>query len=168
MEFQIRKVRVCAKFVNHPGICVGYRLYTSSGSIAYIPDNEPYELLKLHSRAHISEEEARNFAATERAKLVEFLDGCEVVVLDAQYTDEEYPGHLGWGHGSLSTVISLALAARVQRLFLFHHDPEHDDRMIDEMIARARAQVAASGNSLIVEAAREGAEVWLGAQEIAS
>ena len=36
-----------SKFVNHPGICAGYRLYTSSGSIAYLPDNEPYELLKL-------------------------------------------------------------------------------------------------------------------------
>jgi len=168
MEFNIRKVRVCAKFVNHPGICVGYRLYTSSGSIAYLPDNEPYELLKLHSRAHISAEEARAFATAERAKLVEFLDGCEVVVLDTQFTDEEYPQHLGWGHGSLSTVVSLALAARAQRLFLFHHDPEHDDRMIDDMVARARAQVATSGKSLLVEAAREGAEIRLGAAKAAS
>ena len=48
MEFTIGKVRVRSKFANHPGICAGYRLYTSAGSIAFFPDNEPYELLKLH------------------------------------------------------------------------------------------------------------------------
>ena len=42
MEFYIGKVKVQAKFANHPGICAGYRLFTSAGSIAYMPDNEPY------------------------------------------------------------------------------------------------------------------------------
>jgi len=45
MEFQVGTVEVRSKFANHPGICVGYRLATSSGSIAYFPDNEPYEEL---------------------------------------------------------------------------------------------------------------------------
>src|SRR2546423_351353 len=31
MDFNIGKVQVRAKFVNHPGICVGYRLFTSKG-----------------------------------------------------------------------------------------------------------------------------------------
>ncbi|MDQ3626274.1 MAG: response regulator, partial [Verrucomicrobiota bacterium] len=43
MEFTIGKVRVQSKFANHPGICAGYRLFTSAGSIAFFPDNEPYE-----------------------------------------------------------------------------------------------------------------------------
>src|SRR4029434_10067564 len=47
MEFYIGKVKVQAKFANHPGICAGYRLFTSAGSIAYMPDNEPYERLKM-------------------------------------------------------------------------------------------------------------------------
>src|SRR6266513_2425701 len=61
MEFQIGNVEVRSKFANHPGICAGYRLFTSSGSIAYFPDNEPYEQLKLQlaSRDRISEDEAR-------------------------------------------------------------------------------------------------------------
>ncbi|TMP95413.1 MAG: response regulator [Verrucomicrobia bacterium] len=46
-EFQIGKVEVRSKFANHPGICAGYRLSAGSGSIAYFPDNEPYEPLKL-------------------------------------------------------------------------------------------------------------------------
>src|SRR3954471_24633623 len=48
MEFSIGKVTVHSKFANHPGICAGYRLNTSGGDIAFLPDNEPYELLKLH------------------------------------------------------------------------------------------------------------------------
>src|SRR5438309_3127016 len=34
MEFNIGKVRIRWRFMNHPGTCVGYRLFTSKGSIA--------------------------------------------------------------------------------------------------------------------------------------
>ena len=168
-EFQIGKVEIRSKFANHPGICAGYRLSTSSGSIAYFPDNEPYEPLKMHlaSRAGISQEEARDFAIAERAKMVEFLQGCDYAIMDTQYTDEEYTDHIGWGHSSLSSVVSLALDANVGRLLLFHHDPNHDDEMIDKMVERARALVAKSEKPLEVEAAREGAEILLCAKTAA-
>ena len=42
MTFNVGPVRVEAAFANHPGICVGYRLFTSDGSIAFFPDNEPF------------------------------------------------------------------------------------------------------------------------------
>ena len=170
MEFQIGKVGVRSKFANHPGICAGYRLLTSSGSIAYFPDNEPYEQLKLQlaSRDGISEDEARDFATAERAKMVEFIQGCDLAILDTQYTDEEYTKHIGWGHSSLRSVVSLGLDANVSKLLLFHHDPNHDDEMIDKMVERARALVAESGKPLEVEAAREGAEILLGAKTAAA
>ncbi len=166
MDFHVGKVEVRSKFANHPGICAGYRLFTSSGSIAYFPDNEPYEPLKLHlaSRDGISEEEARDFATAERAKMVEFLQGCDLAIMDTQYTDEEYTKHIGWGHSSLSSVVSLGLDSNVGKLVLFHHDPNHDDEMIDKMVEHARALVAKSGKPLEVEAAREGAEILLGAK----
>src|SRR5436189_911434 len=47
MKFSIGKVRVHSRFLNHPGICAGYRLFTKEGSIAFLPDNEPFEPLKL-------------------------------------------------------------------------------------------------------------------------
>src|SRR5256886_17382150 len=46
MEFQIGKVKVEAKFVNHPGICAGYRLFTSGGAVAYRPDIGTYQRLQ--------------------------------------------------------------------------------------------------------------------------
>src|SRR5580765_1019199 len=169
MEFQVGPVEVRSKFANHPGICVGYRLATSSGSIAYFPDNEPYEELKLQlaSRDGITEEEARDFAGAERAKMVDFLQGCDVAIMDTQYTEEEYAKHVGWGHSSVDSVVSLALDANVGKLLLFHHDPNHDDQMIDKMVEHARAFVAKSGKSLEVDAAREGAEILLDAKVLA-
>jgi phosphoribosyl 1,2-cyclic phosphodiesterase/ActR/RegA family two-component response regulator len=166
MEFEIGKVKVRSKFANHPGICAGYRLFTSSGSVAYFPDSEPYELLKMQlaSRDGISEQEARDFATAERTKMIEFLQDCDVVILDTQYTDEEYAQHVGWGHSSLSSVVSLALDAEVRQVLLFHHDPNHDDEMIDKMVEEARALVKKSGKTLEVQGAREGAEILLGAK----
>ena len=163
MEFSIGKVRVRSKFLNHPGICAGYRLFTKEGSIAFLPDNEPFEPLKLKlaARDGIHPQKARAQAAVQRSKLVEFLKDTDILILDAQYTDEKYQEHIGWGHGALSRVVSLALEARAKKLFLFHHDPAHDDHKIDEMLERASLLVVESGRKLEVEAAREGAEIWL-------
>ena len=163
MDFNIGKVRVRAKFMNHPGICVGYRLFTSKGSIAFLPDHEPYDAFKLHSaKSHLlNSEQTRKLAGEERADLVKFLHGSDILILDTQYTDEEYEAHVGWGHGSLSTAISLAVDAAVRKLILFHHDPTHDDDAIDEMVQFARKLAAKSGSDLEVEGAREGAEMTL-------
>ncbi|MGI8430778.1 MAG: hypothetical protein ACR2MW_00590 [Chthoniobacterales bacterium] len=106
-------------------------------------------------------DKARAYAISERAKLVQFLRKVDVLVIDAQYTDEEYEKKTGWGHGSLSSVVSLALDANVRKLFLFHHDPEHDDNKLDEIVEAARTLVLESGKAVEVDAAREGTEVWL-------
>ena len=161
MDFKIGPVRIRARRMNHPGICVGYRIFGSKGSIAYLPDHEPYEACKLHSAESNSQspEQVRQRAREDRAGLVEFLQGSDVLILDAQYTDQEYETHVGWGHGSLSTAISLAVDAGVRRLILFHHDPKHDDQAIDKMVEVAREMAAKTGNKLEVEGAREGAEI---------
>ncbi len=161
MEFTIGKVQVRAMFVNHPGVCAGYRLLTSAGSIAFLPDHEPYDFLHSARGNQMSAEQAKKIGAEERASLIQFLHGSDILILDAQYTDEEYQRHIGWGHGSVSSVISLALDAEVHRLLLFHHDPGHDDQMVEKMVKCARELVAKSGKPLEVEAAQEGTEILL-------
>lgn len=163
MEFKIGKVRIHAKRMNHPGVCVGYRVLTTKGSIAYLPDNEPYDAFKLHSsESHLlSPEQTQKRAREDRAELVKFLQGSDILILDSQYTDEEYQTHVGWGHGSLSSAISLASDAGVRKLILFHHDPTHNDQTIDKMVQTARKLAAKTKNDLEVEGAREGAEMIL-------
>src|SRR5438874_13778714 len=86
---------------------------------------------------------------------------CASRIATSQYTDEEYKKHMGWGHSSLSSVVELALDANVKRVLLFHHDPSHDDDMIDRMVEQARELVRKSGKAMVIEGAREGAEILL-------
>jgi Metal-dependent hydrolases of the beta-lactamase superfamily I len=162
MGFSAGKVKVRAKFVNHPGVCAGYRLFTSAGSIAFLPDHEPYRFLHSARATEMSPEQAKKTATDERISLVEFLKGSDILILDAQYTDAEYKTHVGWGHGSVSSAVSLALDAEVRRLLLFHHDPSHDDSIVDAMVDDARRLISESGKDLEVDGAREGEELVLG------
>jgi phosphoribosyl 1,2-cyclic phosphodiesterase len=161
MAFSVGKVQVRARFVNHPGVCAGYRLFTSVGSIAFLPDHEPYRFLHSVKANHMSPDQAKKTATEERISLVEFLKGSDILILDAQYTDAEYESHVGWGHGSVSSTVSLALDAEVRRLLLFHHDPGHDDTMVDAMVDEARRLIRENGKELEVDGAREGEELVL-------
>ena len=162
MNFRIGPVRVQAAFANHPGVCVGYRLHTSSGSIAFFPDNESLPEGAPSPRAAVASD-APALALPEKAnrKMIEFLHGVDLLIMDAQYDAEEYKAHIGWGHGSVDAVVALALEAGVRMLHLFHHDPDHDDDKVSRMLAHARELVAAHKGTLQVEAAREGATVEL-------
>ena len=160
MEFTVGKVQVRAMFVNHPGICVGYRLHTSGGDIVFIPDNEPFH--RMRSKPEGADAKALEFAEQQDAKLIEFIRGADVLVIDAQYDREEYEQRVGWGHACIDDVAEMAVRAKVKQLFLFHHDPTHDDERVSRMLAHAR-QIAAQQNGFetIVDAAREGLEVVL-------
>ncbi|PAW90074.1 MAG: hypothetical protein B9S33_02190 [Pedosphaera sp. Tous-C6FEB] len=162
MEFMIGKVKVRAAFMNHPGICVGYRLETSGGSIAFLPDNEPHSRLRMAPAKESAQSyEVLAFAQKQDEKLIEFIRDCDVVIMDSQYDAAEYRTHIGWGHTCVDDAVALAVIAKVKQLFLFHHDPDHDDAKVDSMAEWARELVAIHGSNLVVEAAREGVEVVL-------
>jgi phosphoribosyl 1,2-cyclic phosphodiesterase len=144
LDFRVGKIAGTACHVNHPGVCVGYRLNTSSGSICYIPD---------HESAPIPDEVPESVAHVLERKIVDFIDGADVLILDSQYTAEEYRTHVGWGHGCLDDVVRVAKLGKVKRLFLFHHDPSHDDSFLEGMLAHAQS---IAGSALEVALAREG------------
>jgi phosphoribosyl 1,2-cyclic phosphodiesterase len=165
VKFSLGKVKVHAALVNHPGVCAGYRIFTSAGSVAFLPDHEPYEFFLHAVRGNrLSSAQAKQIAADEQAGLVRFLHGSDILILDTQYTDGEYKAHIGWGHSSISSAVSLALEAEVQTLVLFHHDPNHDDETVDAMLESARELVAKSPTPLEIVAAQEGAEILLEAK----
>jgi len=136
--------------LNHPGGCTGFRLQARGKSIAYLPDHEPFGSAMPQT------------LASQKA-LVEFLKDVDLLVLDTQYTAEEYAARRGWGHGSLPESVDLALAANARELVLFHHDPSHHDGQIDAMLAMARQR--AGGTRLTITAAREGEAIDLQAPD---
>ena len=144
--FQVGNIRVSVCRTNHPGVCHGYRLDTSAGSICYVPDHEA----------------GRADAGPEGEAVARLLHGADLVILDSQYTAEEYRAREGWGHSSLEDAVRLARDARAKRLHLFHHDPSHDDEFLGQMLQKARR--IAMGSGMRVESAREGEQVTLAAK----
>jgi phosphoribosyl 1,2-cyclic phosphodiesterase len=151
------------RFLNHPGACTGYRLATPAGAIAYLPDVELCDRLRDEpSGAAIPPEpEGHSPAADQDRKVIEFIRDSEVLILDAQYTADEYQKHIGWGHSCVEDSVAFALRANVKRLFLFHHDPDHSDAEVSQLLERARQIAARHDSSLLIEAAREGIELVL-------
>jgi phosphoribosyl 1,2-cyclic phosphodiesterase len=141
--FELPGVQVTAELVCHPGPTLGYRIEDGAGSFAYIPDHEP--ALGV-----------RDFPDVPRWTSGHALArGVDVLVHDAQFDDDEYAAHRGWGHSALSHTIAFATAAGVGHLVPFHHDPDHDD---DHLDARYRS-AAVTSLPFPVTPAREGETV---------
>lgn len=149
-EWEIGPARIRAASVAHRGPTLGYRIDDAGSSLAYIPDHEPALGADLDT---LEDEWISGLGLAHDASLL---------IHDGQYTDGEYPDHLGWGHSSLSHAISFARRARAERTLLFHHDPMHSDAQLDELarVARERWQ-AVGGDPDRIELAMERAEYEL-------
>jgi phosphoribosyl 1,2-cyclic phosphodiesterase/CheY-like chemotaxis protein len=161
LRFTVGALPVQATFLNHPGICTGYRLFTTGGSIAYLPDVEPYHRFNASGGGGSEDTVMFQYAQSQDQRLVEFLRGSDLLIIDSQFDAQEYEAHVGWGHSCVDDSVRLAIKAGVKRMFMFHHDPGHDDAKISAMLEGARAVATAAGGNLQVEAAREGLEVVL-------
>lgn len=60
-----------------------------------------------------------------------------MLIHDAQYTEAEYASptspRQGWGHSTWQMAVGVAQAAAVEKLVLFHHEPEHDDETLEQL-----------------------------------
>ena len=62
----------------------------------------------------------------------DLIEGVDLLIHDAQYTEEEYAARVNWGHSTPAQATGLAAQAGVATLVTFHHDPEHSDQMLDQ------------------------------------
>ncbi len=86
---------------------------------------------------------------------VEFCKGADLLIHDAQYTPSEYKQRRGWGHSTYTQAIECAKRAKVKRLILTHHDPDHDDAMLEIIGREAKAlfpncEMARDGMEILV------------------
>ena len=68
------------------------------------------------------------------------IEGADLVIYDSTYTDEEFPGKVGWGHSTWQEGVRLCRKAGARRLAIFHHDPDHDDAFMAGVDKKARAE----------------------------
>jgi phosphoribosyl 1,2-cyclic phosphodiesterase len=135
--------RVTARVIPHVGRTLGFRIESDHGVVAYLPDHQqPYD---------------GGFDVTDAA--LELCDGADLLIHDAQYTREEFRQKYYWGHCMIDYAVAVALRGRVRQLALFHHDPSHDDDMLDDLFRCATDAVDKRG--LQVTAAFEGLTISL-------
>lgn len=120
-EWSIGSARVYSQPILHPGATVGYRIEADGRTLAYLTDHEP----ALASDVVV--------APPDWISGFSVADGADLLIHDCQYSDDEYPERVGFGHSSTAQVAVLAERARVGRLLLFHHDPMRTDDQLDEL-----------------------------------
>jgi phosphoribosyl 1,2-cyclic phosphodiesterase len=118
-EWQIGSATVRGASVAHRGPTLGYRITEGDTSLCYIPDHEPALGVQL-------ERDDPDWISG-----YELAHGASLLFHDCQYTDDEYPHHVGWGHCRLSDALTFARRVEPERLMLFHHDPMHSDDFLD-------------------------------------
>jgi phosphoribosyl 1,2-cyclic phosphodiesterase len=133
-EWEIGPATIRAEAVTHRGPTLGYRITDGDGTaLTYISDHEPGLGAPLES---LEPEWISGFDLARDADLL---------IHDCQYTDEEYPDHVGWGHSAIGHSISFARRVAARRTLLFHHDPLHSDEFLDDLDRQARERWADLG-----------------------
>lgn len=122
-HFDAGDFSIDARLVCHPGPTVGYRIACDGAVMAYLPDHEP--TLGLDA---LPEEHAW-IPGFDLAR------GVDLLIHDAQFSEEEYPRYIGWGHSAIPHALAFAKAAGVAHLVPFHHDPSHTDEILDALYA---------------------------------
>jgi phosphoribosyl 1,2-cyclic phosphodiesterase len=141
-RFAIGDITVTLARLNHPDPVYGFRLEHAGRAIVYATDTE-------------------HFACVDPT-LARLAAGADILIYDAQYTPDEYPKKVGWGHSTWQAGAELARAAGAQQLVLFHHDPDRTDAQLAAIEAEARAQLPGT------LAAREGMVLRAGGAERAA
>ncbi len=134
-EMAVGNAKVLVRPVPHVGPTVGYRLDWDGVSISYISDHQaPYtDGDKPVTKSEIAE------------SVLELCDGVDLMIHDAQYTPEEFYTKSYWGHCTIDYTLSIAKAAGVKALAMFHHDPGHSDDQLDQLIEDAKCKGRAMG-----------------------
>ena len=130
-SFDIGSVRVDTESSNHPNGCTAYRLSSDGKRLAYIVDYE------------------HGTDADER--VAEFVRGVDLLIIDSQYTAEEYPRYKGFGHSTPEMGIAMAKKSGVKRVLFAHHAPWRTDEMLLDMEKHFQADFAGASFARIGE-----------------
>lgn len=146
-DLQLGEFTVRADFVCHPGPTLGYRIEGGGRSIAYLPDHEP-------ALGAVSFPDRPEWTSGYG-----LVAGVDLLIHDCTYSAVEYPEHVGWGHSAIDHALALGTIGRVKRMVTFHHEPGHDDVMLDRML---EAAVSSASPTFPVTAGTEGASLRVG------
>ena len=144
-------VHVSWHALNHPGGAAGFRFEAHGKVLTYLSDHENFAKTMGDTDA----------ARRQDAGIAGFVKDSDLLISEAQYTEEEYPKHRGWGHSTYDDAVRCALAAGAKQLAVFHHDPERTDDMMDVQVEHCRELARKARSDLACCGAKEGLSIIL-------
>jgi phosphoribosyl 1,2-cyclic phosphodiesterase len=132
----------------HAGGSVRYRFHIDGKSIVYATDVELDRIFQAGFSPKDQEILTQEY--------IDFVQGADLLIADGQYTSDEYLCKVGWGHSSISVVSELATKAEVGQLAIFHHDPQHSDKILDDLWMKSRIRYGGEDVKTDIFWAREG------------
>ncbi|MBI5594461.1 MAG: response regulator [Elusimicrobia bacterium] len=148
---QIGPATVTYHYLNHPGVAIGFKISAFGKTVAYVSDHESFSRLNGESAINKRQDE----------DVVDFSRDSDILIMEAQYTEDEYKYKKGWGHSTFDDAVARSLSAKAKHLVLFHHDPTHTDEMMDEFLDYCRERIRKAGSGLLCSAARERVSISL-------
>jgi len=163
---QYGPMKISFSNVHHPGITFGYKIEINGKTIVYASDNECKFIEKSikHRTDEFNEEEHELFEEMiheEHQSELNLFKNADILIHDAQYTPDDYDNKHGWGHSCYVDTVDIAIDANVKELYLFHHDPNHDDAAVEAILKHSNEIIKGKGSSLVCHIAREGVTIDL-------
>ncbi len=146
MVFTLHSMTITPIPLSHPNQGVGYKFVEDGRSFVFLTDNE----LAFKHPGGADFQQYRDFSAD-----------ADLLIHDAEFTEEEYKKTRTWGHSVYTDALRLALEARVQKFGLFHHNQERSDEGIDKMLADCQKTVARTNSSMECFALHQGMDIKL-------
>jgi phosphoribosyl 1,2-cyclic phosphodiesterase len=132
--------------LSHPNGGYGFKFQKLGKIFVFLTDNE----LSFQHEGGLTRDE-----------YVKWSHRADLLIHDAQYTNEEYQRTKGWGHSRFDEAVDLAIEAKVKRLGLFHHDPDRTDDDLDVQVRLCQERIARAGVPIECFAVAEGMEISL-------
>ena len=166
MDIEYGQFKVLRHCVHHPGLTYGYRIKIGEHSIVYISDNECRFLDKsIKTRWNEFDEEEQKILEEMNREEYEIelnaIRDADILIHDSQYTLEDYEHKRGWGHSCYVDTVKTAIDANVKSLYLYHHDPAHDDETMEVILKDSLEIIKSHQVPMNCDIAREGAVIDL-------
>ncbi len=158
-------IRITSKILNHPILCLGYKIQYKNNIICFVFDTEPFHNLWNYSEDHpeydlMKIKQGEEVAEKLNQEISTFFAGADLLIHDGQFTDKAYyKSKIGFGHYPMELAINTAKKAGVKKLALVHHDPLSTDTMLDKLSEKLCSSEDPDGIQVFF--AREGMEIRL-------
>lgn len=144
--FSIGSMDVEAILLSHPNRGIGYKFSEEGKTFVFLTDNE----LQFTHPGGLKFDDYREFAKD-----------ADLLIHDAEFTEDEYKLTRTWGHSTYTDALRLALDANVSQFGLFHHNQGRSDTELDILVEHCNEIAASKNSSLKCFAVAQGMEIVL-------